>query len=237
MDQTNDNPSALPAAAGIENDVTATESGSATHSPRDRGGIEDFWDQRYSGIEHLWSGQPNISLVSETRGLRPGRVLDVGCGEGADALWLAEHGWDVTALDVSRVALDRAAGQAERLGLHVHWLHAGLVEATIPPATFDLVSAQYPALLRTDDNIAERALINAVAPGGLLLVVHHAAPNKEQANIHGFNPDEYVSPANVAAMLDDGWRIEINETRPRHVTTGAGSHHTHDVVVRARRRT
>jgi len=79
----------------------------------------------------MWSGQPSTPLVSETRELRPGRALDVGCGEGADAVWLAEHGWDVTALDVSRVALDRAADQAERVGVQVRWLHAGLVEAVL----------------------------------------------------------------------------------------------------------
>jgi SAM-dependent methyltransferase len=105
-------------------------------------GIQDPWDQRYASTEQLWSGQPNTSLVTETRGLRPGRALDVGCGEGADALWLAAPGWDVTALDVSRVALDRAADQAERVGVQVRWLHAGLVEAALPPASFDLVSAQ-----------------------------------------------------------------------------------------------
>src|ERR1022692_4406826 len=142
-------------------------------------------------MEQMWSGQPSTPLVSETRGLRPGRALDVGCGEGADAVWLAEHGWDVTALDVSRVALDRAADHAG---------HAGLVEAALPPASFDLVSAQYPALLRTEKHEAELALLKAVAPGGLLLVVHHPTPSKEQANAHGFDPDEYVSPADVAAL-------------------------------------
>ena len=74
------------------------------------------WDQRYAEMDKLWSGQPNGALVSEVNGLRPGRVLDVGCGEGADALWLAEQGWDVTALDVSKVALDRAAREADRAG-------------------------------------------------------------------------------------------------------------------------
>jgi len=186
-------------------------------------------------MERLWSGQPNTGLVSETRGLRPGRALDVGCGEGADALWLAEHGWDVTALDISQVALDRATDHAERVGARVRWLHAGLLEAALPPRSFDLVSAQYPALLRTAEHEAELALINAVAPGGVLLVVHHAMPSTEQANAHGFNPDDYVSPADVAALIDDGWRIEVDETRPRTVTTGAGAAHTHDIVLRARR--
>ena len=208
--------------------------------PQEPDAIGDFWDERYAGNETLWSGAPNAALVSETRELRPGRALDVGCGEGADALWLAGQGWDVTALDVSRVALERAARQAELAGAAmvggtVRWLHAGLVEAALPAASFDLVSAQYPALLRTDENIAERALLDAVAPGGVLLIVHHPTPTAEEAAAHGFDPDLYVSPARVAALLDDDYWIEVDETRPRHVATGAGSHHTEDVVLRARR--
>jgi SAM-dependent methyltransferase len=201
----------------------------------DPAAVEHEWDERYLGREQIWSGQPNATLVSDGAGLHPARVLDVGCGEGADAVWLAENGWDVTALDVSRVALDRAESHARLRGVRVSWLHAGLVEAKLPPASFDLVSAQYPALLRTDDNAAERALLDAVAPGGVLLVVHHPAPTEAEAAIHGFHADEYVGPADVAAMLDAGWQIEVNETRPRHVTAGAGAHHTEDVVLRARR--
>ena len=211
------------------------EAASAGRAPRDPGAVEEFWDARYADMEQLWSGQPNATLTAEAQGLSALRALDVGCGEGADALWLAEHGWDVTALDVSWVALDRAAAQANVRGVTVNWLHAGLVEAALPQGSFDLVSAQYPALLRTDDNAAERALLAAVAPNGVLLFVHHPAPTPEEAAAHGFHADDYVGPAQVAALLDDSWQIEVDETRPRHVATGAGSHHTHDVVLRARR--
>jgi SAM-dependent methyltransferase len=101
--------------------------------------VQAAWDNRYAAADQLWSGQPNGQLVTETRGLRPARALDVGCGEGADALWLAAQGWAVTALDVSRLALDRAADQAERAGVQVTWLHSGLVDAELPPASFDLL--------------------------------------------------------------------------------------------------
>jgi len=135
------------------------------------------------------------------------------------------------------VALDRAADHAERSGVQVRWLHAGLADAALLPASFDLVSAQYPALPRSENHEAELALLAAVAPGGVLLVVHHCPPSKEQAHAHGFNPEDYVYPADVAALLDDKWRIEVDETRPRNVITGAGSHHTQDIVLRARRLT
>ena len=228
----------------------------------DLAALQAPWDELYAGMDQLWSGQPNAQLVSEAGGLRPGRALDVGCGEGADALWLAERGWDVTALDVSRVALDRAIGQAEAVGAQVRWVHAGLVEAALPPESFDLVSAQYAALLRTESDEGELALLAAVAPGGVLLVVHHPAPSKEDAEPHdhehpdpehpdpeqhgdghrgegqhGFNRDDYVTPAGVLALLDDTWRVEVNETRPRNLTSGAGAGHTQDIVVRARRLT
>ena len=199
------------------------------------GSVHEQWDQRYSDKEQLWSGQPNSVLVRQTRDMRPGRVLDVGCGEGADALWLAEQGWDVTALDVSRVALDRAAAQAERTGVQVRWVHAGLVEAALPLGSFDLVSAQYPALLRTASNEAERVLLSAVAVGGVLLVVHHPPPTEEQAKAHGFDPAIYAGMAQVTALLSDNWQVEVQENRPRDLVEGAGAGHTEDVILQARR--
>lgn len=194
------------------------------------------WDRRYTELDQVWSGQPNGALVAEVGSLPPGRALDVGCGEGADAVWLVRQGWEVTALDVSEVALQRAERAAAGTGVAVRWLHAGLLEAGLPPASFDLVSAQYPALLTTPDQAAERALLSLVAPGGLLLVVHHAQADAAHARSQGFDPDDYVAPGDVAALLDASWTLEAHETRPRSVTGGAGAHHREDVVVRARRR-
>jgi len=194
------------------------------------------WDQRYTERERLWSGQPNGALVTEVDGLTPGRVLDVGCGEGADAVWLARGGWDVTALEVSGVALERAAGHARDAGVAVRWVHAGLAEARLAPASFDLVSAQYPALLRTPDAAAERALLAAVAPGGVLLLVHHAGMETQPPDDGGFDPADYVWPSMIAARLDDDWEVELNEERPRIAPDGgAGAHHSDDLVLRARR--
>ncbi|WP_373463472.1 class I SAM-dependent methyltransferase [Streptomyces sp. B4I13] len=194
------------------------------------------WDDRYADRQRLWSGRPNGALVAEVAGLTPGRVLDVGCGEGADAVWLARGGWDVTALEVSGVALERAAGHARDAGVAVHWVHAELTEAALPPASFDLVSAQYPALLRTPGAAAERALLAAVAPGGVLLLVHHAGMDTRQTHDGGFDPADYVWPSMVAALLDDDWRVEVDEQRPRVAPEGgAGTHHTDDLVLRARR--
>ncbi|MEU3605398.1 methyltransferase domain-containing protein [Streptomyces sp. NPDC035033] len=198
--------------------------------------VREEWDNRYAERQRLWSGQPNGALVAEVAGLAPGRVLDVGCGEGADAIWLARTGWDVTALEVSGVALRRAAAHAREAGVGIRWVHAGLAEAALPPASFDLVSAQYPALPRTPGSSAERALLAAVAPGGVLLLVHHAGMETRSASDGAFDPADYVWPSMVAALLDDDWRVEVDEQRPRVVPEGgAGAHHAHDVVLRARR--
>src|SRR5690242_16419710 len=91
--------------------------------------VQAEWDQRYSETERLWSGQPNGALVTEVAGLAPGRVLDVGCGEGADAIWLAANGWAVTALEVSGVALERATRHAQESGADIRWVHAGLTDS------------------------------------------------------------------------------------------------------------
>ncbi|MEO7752761.1 MAG: class I SAM-dependent methyltransferase [Terracoccus sp.] len=193
------------------------------------------WDARYAEADRVWSGAPNGALVAEVSGMPPGRVLDVGCGEGADAVWLAGQGWEVVALDVSKVALDRAAAHAATAGVEVQWVHAGLVEADLPDWSFDLVSAQYAALLSTTDDVAEHALVDAVAPGGVLLVVHHADVDTEHARSAGFDPGDYVSPPDLVPLLGDGWTVELDGRRERHVSGGAGAHHTHDVVLRARR--
>ena len=206
------------------------------------------WDERYATAEQFWSGNPNGALVAEIAGLTPGRALDVGCGEGADAVWLARTGWDVTALDVSRVALDRAARHATEAGVEVRWVPTGLLEAGLTDGSFDVVSAMYPALRRTPDQAAERALIAAVAPGGVLLVVHHAdfdldaddhtepGADPDDHSGHAFNPADYISPLDVAVLLGDGWQIDVNERRARAIpTSGGGAHHADDLVLRARR--
>ncbi len=198
----------------------------------------EYWDERYATAEQLWSGAPNRVLVDVAADLPAGRALDVGCGEGADAVWLAKLGWAVTALDVSGVALKRAAGHAEDAGVDIRWIHAGLVDAAIEPGAFDLVSAQYPVLAKTPDAVAEHVLLGAVAPGGLLVVVHHAEFAKDQAHEGhdaDFDPADYVGPWDVAPLLGEGWRVEVDETRDRHVTTGGGAHHRSDVVLVARR--
>lgn len=185
------------------------------------------WDDRYD-TEHIWSGNPNGILVAGASLLAPGTALDVGCGEGADAVWLAQHGWTVTGVDVSRVAVDRARQAAAAAGVDVSWRVEGFLDSSF--TGFDLVSAQYPAIPRTSDQGVERHFAQAVEPGGALLFVHHVLDDRP----HGFDPADYVMPEDMARFLTaEGWEIRVDEVRERHVTEGAGAHHSQDRVVMA----
>ena len=141
-------------------------------------GAGEFWERFYRDGERAWSGRVSPRLAETAAALTPGRALDLGCGEGADAVWLAEHGWRVSAVDVSATALARARAAAEQHGVaaHIDFSCADL-PAGFPDGRYDLVSAQFlhsPARLDRDEVLRRAAA--AVAPGGLLLIVGHAAP-------------------------------------------------------------
>ncbi len=202
------------------------------HPQREHPSTPEQWDARYSERDQVWSGAPNGTLVAELDGMAAGRALDVGCGEGADAIWLAGRGWRVTATDISAVALDRARQAARSADVDVDWRLADIAAGAPEPGGFDLVTTHYPALPLTDDDAAIRGLLDAVAPHGTLLVVGHA-PSRD-ADDHGWDPEGLVQPQDVALRLGDGWVVEELSTRPRPGSP-ATAHHTHDVVLRARR--
>lgn len=204
------------------------------HQPHHHGDGPTDWDAQYVGEERVWSGNPNSLLVSETGELDAGSALDVGCGEGADAIWLASRGWRVTAVDVSTVAIERARAAGEAAGVEVDWRLCGLEEFPLPEQGFDLVTAFYPALLRADDRGLSR-LLGAVAPGGILLFVRHADVDRERSLAHGFDRKDYLGSEHVAQALGADWTLEAHETRERDIRGGAGAHHKLDVILRARR--
>jgi 2-polyprenyl-3-methyl-5-hydroxy-6-metoxy-1,4-benzoquinol methylase len=202
-----------------------------------------FWDDLYGSRDQLFSGNPNGVLVTEVTGLPPGQALDVGCGEGADAHWLAARGWQVTAIDISEVALRRAA--AMDVTGRVAWARANLNGAPPPAGAFDLVSLQYFPLPHQPHHTALRALLAAVAPGGTLLVAAHDladhnhaahdAADHAQHQGHAFDPGDFYQPGEIVRLLDDNWTILVDETRPRTAPAPEGTNHINDIVLRAQR--
>ncbi|GAA2208842.1 NAD(P)/FAD-dependent oxidoreductase [Nonomuraea monospora] len=171
---------------------------------------EEAWDGRYRQSERIWSGAPNAVLVQEVSELPPGRALDLGSGEGGDAIWLAAKGWQVTAVDISGVALRRAARHAEEAGVgeRVDWQRHDL-GASFPEGVYDLVSACY--LHSAGDMPREKILRRAaaaVAPGGVLLVAGHAGwPAWQQ---HEHSDVHFPTPREVLDSLEPGegeWEV------------------------------
>ncbi len=139
---------------------------------------ERFWEDFYEEKDTVWSGRPNPLLVREVASWTPGTALDLGCGEGGDAIWLARQGWRVTAVDVSDTALRRAAAHAADAGVgeRITWQRHNLARS-MPEGSFDLVSAQFlhsPVAEEGEREDILRRAADAVAPGGVLLIGSHA---------------------------------------------------------------
>jgi SAM-dependent methyltransferase len=196
------------------------------------------WDARYrEGGGAMWSGRPNGRLVAEVAGSEPGRALDVGCGEGADAIWLAGRGWTVTAIDVSDVAICRAEAAASGAGVAVTWISGDALRTPLPRKAFDLVSMHYPALPKAAGDAAVRELLDTVASGGLLLAVYHDLDDEHREHMvaKGVDPANYVGAEDLVGMLGDDFAIERHAVEPR-IDPPPGTPHIADVVLRVRRR-
>ncbi|WP_157249538.1 class I SAM-dependent methyltransferase [Nonomuraea typhae] len=184
---------------------------------------EEHWDNRYRESDRIWSGEPNALLVREVTGMKPGRALDLGCGEGADVVWLARQGWRVTGVDVSRVALERAAQHVAEAGVEAELEWRDLAE-TFPAGEYDLVSAAFlhSFLEMPRENILRRAAA-AVAPGGVLLVLGHAAPPSWQPDMPAHV--SFPTTREVLAALDlpqAQWEVERSEEHVREMTAPDG---------------
>lgn len=191
-----------------------------------------YWDEHYDGRAPGAAHPPNPYLVAAAQHLPPGRALDAGCGEGAETIWLATRGWQVTAVDIAATALDRARRRAETSGLTdgIDWVQADLTEWTPAEGQFDLVCSHYvhPA---TSPGDLFRRLAAAVAPGGtLLLVGHHPSDHHTSGT-----PEAHVEIGDLAAVLDPArWDIVVAEDRSRTMSHGGREITLHDTVLQAR---
>ncbi|WP_455565538.1 SAM-dependent methyltransferase [Micromonospora parva] len=201
---------------------------------------EPAWEERYQSRPSVWSGRPNPQLVAEVTDLTPGRALDVGSGEGADAVWLAARGWQVTAVDISSTALGRAAANAETAGVgdRIEFIHADLRDKPPAEQAYDLVSAQFMHLPAEQRRELFAGLAAAVAPGGVLLIVGHHPSDLWGAAHRMHMPDAMYTAQDVAADLDPAhWEVLTAEERARLATNPDGEDVTHhDAVLVARRR-
>jgi SAM-dependent methyltransferase len=190
------------------------------------------WDERYAGPELVWGSGPNCFVAEELAALPPGRATDLGTGEGRNAIWLAERGFTVTAVDFSRVGLARAAGLASERGVSVDWVHADLLDYQPTPGHFDLVLIAYIQLPADRLTALARTAGAALAPGGTLLAVGHDRDNLTRG--HGGPKDLSVlwTPQLVTAGLT-GLTIEQAEQVDRMVTTPDGARTAIDTLVRA----
>jgi 2-polyprenyl-3-methyl-5-hydroxy-6-metoxy-1,4-benzoquinol methylase len=201
---------------------------------------KEYWEGRYRGHSTAHRRQPNAQLVEEAAGLSPGTALDAGCGEGADAIWLAEHGWQVTAVDISEHALRHGREHAESLGAdiasRIDWVGADLSAWAPARERFDLVATHYVHVAGSRDALFHR-LADAVTPGGTLLIVGHH-PQAPQTGVSAAATHEvHFTAEEVAAGLDpDHWDSIVAETRSRTITGHDGRETTLlDSVVRARK--
>jgi SAM-dependent methyltransferase len=192
------------------------------------------WDERYAGDDLVWSAEPNRFLVAEVETLPPGRALDLACGEGRNAIWLAGRGWDVTGVDFSPVGLDKARRLADTREVSVKWERADVTEYAPTPESFDLVIIMYLHLPEAARNVALRRAAAAVAPGGTLLVVGHDITNRSVG--WGGPSDSAVlyGPEDVVADLDGLETVKAERVR-RPVQTDDGEKIAIDVLVRSTR--
>ena len=192
------------------------------------------WNERYDTAELVWSADPNQFLVAEMAGSPPGRALDLACGEGRNAIWLAEQGWKVTAVDFSAVGLAKGARIAEARGVHVEWVEADVTAWEPPTAAFDLVAVFYLQLVADRRRAALVHAVRALAPGGTLLLVAHDLDNLTRGVGGPQDPDVLYRVEEVADVLAAaGLDVVKAQQVEREVATDEGPRPAIDTLVRA----
>ena len=197
------------------------------------------WNERYAGRELVWSAGPNKLFAEVVGSIERGTALDLACGEGRNAIYLAEEGFDVTGVDFSSTGIEKARAIAEHRGVNVHWIVADVLEVALPARSFDLVSVLY---LHTDSASRHTWLpkaIEAVAPGGSFVYIGHDPRNIDEGTGGPSDPDVLPDTAELSAALG-GFEILRAEVYRRPVTHdpghgGSGDGEALDTLVYARR--
>jgi len=196
----------------------------------------EAWNRRYADRGLVWTSEPNRFLVSEAARLPARRALDLACGEGRNAVWLAERGWRVTGVDFSEVGLEKARAVARARGVQAEWIVADLLDYTPEPHAFDLVLVFYLQVPAAERQAIVRAAAGAVAAGGVFLLVGHDSRNLELGHGGPQDPAVLYTAGDVLRDLEGtGLEIERAETVRRPVQTPEGDRVALDALVRARR--
>jgi SAM-dependent methyltransferase len=194
------------------------------------------WDRRYAGTELIWTAEPNRFVEAELRDLPPGRALDLGAGEGRNAVWLAGRGWQVTAVDFSAVGLDKGRQLAAGRGVSVDWVHADVLGYQPEAGAFQLVLIAYLHVPAAGLTGVLRGAVRALAPGGTLLVVGHDVDNLTEGAGGPQDPAVLYTPELITGSLDGLTVLQAGQVR-RPLLTGDSGKQAVDTLVRAIRDT
>lgn len=191
------------------------------------------WDRRYAARELVWSGEPNRFLVREAEALTPGRALDLACGEGRNAVWLARRGWRATGVDFSGVGIDKARQLAEAHGVDVEWIVADLLEYEPEPEAFELVIMFYLQVPPAERAPIVRSAAGAVSAGGTLLLVGHDSSNLTEGYGGPQDPTVlYTAQEIIDDLRDHRVMVQRAERVERPVQTTEGTRIALDALVR-----
>jgi SAM-dependent methyltransferase len=203
------------------------------------------WDERYAASGLVWSESPNQFVVEQVgaAGLGDGagrRALDLACGEGRNAVWLAANGWSVTGVDFSARGIQTAREQAAARGADVEWVVADATDSAQVAGEFDLVVLAYLQLPADQRRAAVRTAVGALAPGGTLVVVAHHSDNLEHGTGGPQHPAVLYTEQDVAADAADaaaelGTRLEVDVAEARDREVAGAERPAIDTVVRLRR--
>lgn len=191
------------------------------------------WNRRYADADLLWTAAPNRFLVAEVAELEPGRALDLACGEGRNAVWLAEQGWQVVGVDYSDVALRKAAGLAAERGVSVELVEADVLAYEPEPLGYELVCVLYLQLRAPARRRMLARAAAAVAPGGTFLLVAHDLTNLEHGHGGPSNPAVLLTPEEVGPELPE---LELVKAERVLRPVEGADRPAIDALVRARRR-
>ena len=194
----------------------------------------DYWNDRYATQGLVWGGEANQFVAAELSGLTPRRVLDLGCGQGRNAIWLARQGHDVTAIDVSDVAIEQAKVLADEAGVHVTWTAHDLATWQPEPETYDLVVLSYLQLPDTTRRVVHAGAVAALTPGGRIFLIAHHRDNLERG-IGGPQSVDVLYDEPTLAQDFAGLEMVRNDVVLRPVDHDGGSGNAIDVLVIAQK--